>query len=497
MRREKRLPPKDVLPTPEFYAREARKRLAFYAGVCDPFYEPSRFHYCLADRLQRVATGKARRTITNTPPQHGKSRKTTIEMVSWMLGHDPRKHVAVASYSKGLSTKAVTATRDRFRTAAFQTIFPHARLKRGEGSKHYWQTDKGGSYRAVGIDSGFTGHHVTDLIIDDPHEDFASAQSEARREHVWDWFWSTAFPRVHPQGTITIIMTRWHPDDLVGRLTNPQRIAQIQKMGIPVQPWERLNLSAIAGPGDPIGREEGAALWPERYPAAFLQSVRAESLSYIWSALYEGNPVPKGGNYIDPADFVVISPDQVPGGLQWVRYWDLAESEKKTSDYTAGARVALDRMGNLYIRDILFGQWRWPHAKAKIAQTARDEKILVGVESQGAGMGIACKELADEIGDGAVVREYSVHKDKLTRALYWIAKTEKRKVFLVGGGEWLTAFKAQCESFPNGEHDDMVDAVSGAAQMVAETEGAGRAESLTEATRRQIRTFAEGRRTLF
>jgi predicted phage terminase large subunit-like protein len=231
--------------------------------------------------------------------------------------------------------------------------------------------------------------------------------------------------------------------------------------------WEVINLPGLAEPNDPIGREVGEPLFPERFPLEKMKSIRASVGSYIWAALYTGSPVRMGGNYIPVGNFEVVDADEVPEGLRWARFWDLATTENATSDYTASPAGAFYGTGPdmvLYIRDMANFQKEWPAVRERIKLLATAECIPVGIEVV-AGFKSAYQNLAEVMPSHVPLREYGVDKDKLTRALAWIAMVENGKVKLVRG-PWITDFILQAEQFPAGVHDDMVDGVSGLFQML-------------------------------
>lgn len=437
----------------------ARDNLLVYIRLCDPRYIVGKVHRYLASKLRDVATRKIRRVIIDMPPQHGKSRLTAVEFGTWMLGREPTLNVVLTSYSGDLAKDRAGEARDRLASETYKAIFPTRLMWRWQ-PRSGWKTAAGGSFRAVGTTGTLTGRPCDMLIIDDPHKDFAEANSPTIRESVWQWFLSTAFTRLAPDGVIVIIMTRWHVDDLVGRLTDPKRIAELRDAGCDEANFEVINLPAIAEAGDPLGRAEGEALFPERYGVKRLREIRATLTAFLWAALYEGKPVPLGGHYIDSRDFNLIGGDEVPADLFWVRYWDLATEAKRLNDFTASVQAALDSAGNLYLRAGIDGQWDWPKSRGMIAAAAHNERVIVGIEAV-AGFKTAFQNVREVVSPDIMLIETTVDKDKLTRALPWIALTENRRVFVVRG-DWVTSFFAQCEAFPMGAHDDWIDAVSGA-----------------------------------
>jgi len=183
----------------------------------------------------------------------------------------------------------------------------------------------------------------------------------------------------------------------------------------------------------------------------------------------EGEFVELEGTIFRRQDFKII--DQAPEDLRWVRFWDLAVSVKTVADYTAGAKVAF-KDGKLYIADVIRGRWEYPEAKEMIIQTGQVDgsKVWIGVERVAFQLA-AIQELQRVAALAAHYIEGVVpDKDKLSRAMGWAARARSGNVFLVNG-PWVHDFLNEADDFPQGSFDDQVDAVSGAVQMIARTEG--------------------------
>lgn len=305
------------------------------------------------------------------------------------------------------------------------------------------------------------------LIIDDPTKNREEAESKATRDKIWDWYTSTAYTRLSPQGVVVIVMTRWHPDDLVGRLMDPDYQSDLAAAGVNEEKFRIINLPAIAeSDDDPLGRKAGEALWPERWDEQRLKATKHTVGSYDWNSLYQNCPVMKGGNYIQREWFKVRPRNSIPSGMRWVRAWDIASTEKAKNDPFCGVKGAMFE-GILYLDGMMTGRMKWPDQRRKILTTAIIEGILVGVGAQGQEVGLA-DDLKEASKGKAVIKSYSQVKDKLTRALSWIALAEAEKVVLIEG-EWIWDFLDEAEAFPTGKHDDRIDAVSLVHQMLTET----------------------------
>lgn len=460
----------------DFAASQARKYLLEYARICDPTWQPSAIHRKLAEILQAAIEGKGpKRLGISTPPQHGKSRVTSVEAATWYLGRYPRNHVVIASYAATLAGERSLESRERFRHPMFGRTFPDVRLSPMKATSDYWATNKWGTFKAVGVGGSLTGRPADLVIIDDPFKDYAEAHSPTQRQNVWNWFQSVVMTRIKPTSIIIVMQTRWHIDDLLGRLLDPAR-QEASGTGEFSERYTSINIPALCeDPAtDPLSRTVGESSWPERYPKGFYEALRNVTLPYIWGSLYQGKPVKMGGNYCDPEKMTVIDPEQVPAGMYWARGWDLAATEDKKNDFTAGVKAAMGPPPNwrpspgnpgespplncLYLAEMQDFQKEWPEARERIKNTATLERIEVGIEAV-AGFKTAYQNLVEVMPNNIAVKEIGVDKDKLTRALPWFAMMHNRAVYVVRG-EWINRFKEQLQQFPDGAHDDMVDAVS-------------------------------------
>jgi predicted phage terminase large subunit-like protein len=450
----------------------ARLRIIDFARYFDGKYIVSKVHRAIADKLESIVHGKINRLIITVPPRHGKSRLVAIEFPAWLLGASPEKRITVASYGASLSSLASSRTKQRVNTSAFQCMFPNFSLNDSRQTQADWETGEHGGYRAVGIGGSLTGFGCDVLIVDDPIKDHVVASSPNARQKIWDWFTSVAMTRLTPNGVVVIIMTRWHQDDLVGRLLDPDYTEDLEESGLGAESWEVLNLPALAEANDVLGRAEGEALFPEKISREHLEGKRKVLGSYLWACMYEGRPQVKGGNYVSTASFRIIQPEHVPEGMRWMRFWDVATSEDKMSDFTSGMKGALGPETEpsrgpeqvLYLDGLTRGQWIWPKARDTIKAIAESERILVGVEAVG-GFKTSVDNLREVVAKDVMILPINIATDKLTRALGWFALVENRKVCLVQG-PWCVPFMAQAEAFPMGAHDDDIDAVSGLYAML-------------------------------
>ncbi len=466
-----------------FWNAEACRSLIAFAMHGDPAYLDDLCHHVIASYLEAFEKRSISRLIFSIPPQHGKSRLCSVEFPAWAMARKPGQRFILGSYGADLSEKHTGSCLDRVRSQSFTDIFPDVLVRKTFGSRKAFVLTNGSSYRGVGVGGALTGHSADTLIIDDPFKSFEEAHSPRQRQKVWDWYLGTALTRLQSGGGILVISTRWHKDDLIGRLIDPKRQAEVKSAGVEVKPWVVINMRGIARETDILGRAVGEALAPGRFSADEIRAIMAQLGSYKSAALYDGEPKVEGGNHFSRKSVRVI-PRQNRTGLRWVRFWDLAAKEKQSSDAYASVRMAELPDGRTLVAAPIRGVWSWPKAREVIKETAVSEAkaglvFQIGIESQG-GFATAVQNLREVTPNTVSVREVTVHADKLVRALPWVAKGENGSL-VFEDSPWLDALFTELEEFPNGEHDDLWDAMSGAHWMLGRGLGVGHTLARPEA----------------
>lgn len=421
--------------------------------------------------VQSGGTEGTGRLLISMPPRHGKTTTVAKRWPAYLLGRHSDWRMALVSYGAELSEDASRAVRSLLRDEPrYHHVFPNTVLSDESRAINRWsvagRSPDNPSVVAVGVGGPLTGRGFQVIIIDDPIKNRQDAESEVMRKGLKDWYRGTLRTRLEPGGAIVIIMTRWHEDDLVGWLESQQKIGEGED-------WTVLNLPALAEEkdshgnkiDDPLGRKDGDALWHERYPRAILTETKRALGSYDWESQYQGHPKPPAGSKIMRDWFKTIEADEVPKGLVWVRYWDLAISTKPGSSYTASSRVAFDEEGNMYVASMIRGHWEWPTQRKIMKETMKAEAalgVLHGVESALHGTAAVQQFRREKDLRGIPMKGVDVHVDKLTRALNWIALAEDGKVILVRGA-WVSDFLDEAAAFTgkNDLYDDQVDTVSG------------------------------------
>jgi len=418
------------------------------------------------------------------PPRHGKSQFISRFLPAFLFGKDPNTRIIGASYGQDFANKISRDVQQIMLSRRYAEIFPSTRLPRAglqadverRSTTEFDIMGKRGSYVARGVGTGATGRGADWIIIDDPIKNRADAESQNNRDSVWQWYRSSIRTRLEKGGKILLILTRWHEDDLGGRLLKKMKTDR------EADKWKVVSLPALAEkspnthPKDK--RKPGEPLWPERYSKFYLLKTKATLGPYDWSALYQQSPLPPGGAAIKRQWLMqIISREKTPEGLQWVRFWDLAVTTKKRSDHTASVQAAMDIERNLFLRGGIRGKWTWPGARKILITAANREKVLVGVESTATQIGFVNDLQQDKDLKFAAIVGCNPTADKLTRALPWIAKAAAGKLYVVEG-PWVDDFIEECVRFTGAgdAEDDQIDAVSGAYQMLLDATDSAIAE---------------------
>lgn len=264
---------------------------AEYCIAIDSKYRLEWFHEEIARKLEqgyrRLMQGEDVRLMIFMPPRHGKSDMTTQKFSSWVLGKSPDTPIVVSSYSSELATDFGLRTRDIMQSDIYQIMFG-TKLRADAKAKGRWITEAGGGYTAVGVGGALTGRGFKIGIIDDPFKNREEADSPVIREARDGWYKSTFSTREEGNSMVVFILTRWHDDDLAGRVLKASREAK--QRGEVYDDWDVIEYKAIATEDDGH-RKEGEALWPSKFPIDKLRKKRVEMGSYEFSALYQQTPI--------------------------------------------------------------------------------------------------------------------------------------------------------------------------------------------------------------
>lgn len=461
--------------TPQAAAQELLRRQAARNGLIPftqftkPDFQPGAHHHIIADALERVERGQCRRLIIEAPPRHTKSELGSRRFPAWYLGRHPTRQIITATYASDFAQDFGRDVREIVKSEAYQQLF-HMQLASDSTAKWRWHTDSDGVYVATGVDGQVTGRGAHVALIDDPFKNRQDADSETQRETVWRWYTSTLRPRLMSyedaelgriQGAIVLICTRWHEDDLAGRLLEAAKTGG--------EEWEVIQLPAIR-----FKNGEEKALWPEWYPLTELRSIQAAIGPRDWLSLYQQTPTAEAGTYFkrewfDPQRYSVI-----PENLSIYMSGDFAVTEGD-GDFTEIAVWGIDHADNIYALDWYSGQVTadaWTQAILDRVDRWKPEwfvgetgPIRRAVEP------FLMKAMTDR--KAYVMVEWLPHgtANKEANARSFQALASVGKVHFPHT-EWAERVIDQLLRFPSGKHDDAVDACSLFGRMLEQTWGA-------------------------
>lgn len=423
----------------------ARRNLIDFTRYTLPGYEAADHHRRIAEALEKVERGEIDRLMIFMPPRHGKSELASKRFPAWCLGRNPKRQIIAASYNSDLANDFGRSVRNIVAEPEFSNVFRDVALAADSKAANRLNTNHGGAYVAAGVGTAVTGRGANIALIDDPLKDREEADSERRRDLVWDWYRSTLYTRLMPGGAIVLIQTRWHEDDLAGRLLE-QDGAQ----------WQVVELPAINAAGE--------ALWPEWYDLATLQRIKETVGQREWSALYQQQPQPDEGTYFQRDWFTEWTTR--PAHMHVYGTSDYAVTDGG-GDWTVHRLWGVDHEGTLHRLDGWRGQTTsdvWIDEKLRLM---RKWKPLAWFGEAGViqkAIEPALRRRMRETETMCRLEWLPSISDKPTRARGFQARASMGKVRFEPGAD-ISEFLM----FPAGKHDDDVDCASMIGRALDET----------------------------
>lgn len=425
-------------------------------------------HILLLDKvLMETISAKDGRLLVNMPPRHGKSELISKYLPFWYLVNFPGKHIILTTYETSFSTHWGRKVRDLIEMNG--KAYGVELDKSSHAAGNFRLKDELGSMTCVGAGGSLTGRGADLLIIDDPLKNDAEANSAHQRDLVWDWFRSTAFTRIEPNGTAIIIMTRWHEDDLTGRIIADNK-----------DDWRHIMLPAIAEDGDVLGRKTGSALWEKRFPLSRLLKIRDTIGSYWFSSLYQQRPTPQGDGLFKRSKFRYFNEREhfyeICGlgekifKANCIKFAtvDLAISSSERADMTAVIEFAVSPNRDIFILNVIAERISpVEHINLIRNRCLAAGLSLIGIES----VQYQTSLIKSALAEGLPIKELKPDRDKFSRAIPVSAMVESGKVFFRANADWLVKFEQELVAFPTGTHDDMVDAFAYITQMTSYNSG--------------------------
>lgn len=452
------------LPTlREVRAEKGRRGLLDFTLYTYPEYQPNWHHIELCKLLDRFVAGEIRRLIVCLPPRYGKSELVSRRLPAFILGKHPDDGIIATSYGADLASMMNRDVQRIIDGEQYHDVFPETKLY-GENVRTTAQgsylrnsdifevVDHKGYYKSAGVGGAITGMGCKWGIIDDPVKNRAEAESVVYRNALWDWYRSTFYTRLEKDARILLTVTRWHEDDLAGRLL---KLAKEDKNA---DQWTLFSVPAIAEgelmPCDP--RQIGEVLWPEKYPPAEVMKIKVNAGGYEWAALYQQRPSAPAGNMLNRSWWKYYR--QAPSRFdEVIESWDCSFKDTAGTDYVVG-QVWGRRGADKYLLDQVRARMdfpvtiaavrslsaKWPIARAKLVEDkANGTAVIATLKREIPGL------IPVEPDGGKVVRAWSVSPE-----------IEAGNVYIPEVADWVSDFVEECANFPNGSHDDQVDAMS-------------------------------------
>jgi predicted phage terminase large subunit-like protein len=465
----------------EIKKERARRNLLSFVLYTMPNYEVNWHHESICNKLDQFAKGEIQYLMIFVPPQHGKSQLSSRHFPAYKLGLTPSCKIAVCSYSGTLSGGFNRDCQRLISSNEYKEIFPNTRLA-GKNSRAsddatvlrnseiFETVDHKGFFKSAYVRGPLTGTSVDVGIIDDPFKDRLEAESQRMRDNVWDWYVDVFSTRLHNQSQQLILLTRWHEDDLAGRLLAEDD--EREKEG-KERKWTVVTYPAIKEPatseGDP--REIGEALWESKHSRERILDQKSKS-ERTFNSLYQQNPKPLEGNIIKTEKFNIITAQDFEKLAKnkpytWQFKVDGAYTDKSQND--ASAMITATLIDNqMYIKKVESVRKELPELcewiVSEVKELGYSSKSFIRIEPKANGLSTIQSikkgtKLNVEAYKFPKVRGVRLDdKDKVTRAFAITEIIQTGRITLIDdGSNWPKTFKAQCAAFPAGKHDDEVD----------------------------------------
>lgn len=469
---------------------KARSSSLAFAQYVDPTYTENAFYQDLNAKLDLVLSGEIKRLMIFAPPQHGKSRTISETFPARWIGENPDIPCAIVSYGAFLAQNFSTRVRDIVEGSEFPKLYGEL-SNRGQRlttrddmrAKGMWRLSypfRGGLW-AGGVGGPIGGIGFGLIIIDDPYKSWKDAHSDTVREAVYQYYRGTMMTRLWQDGRVIIVTTRWHENDLPGRLLSEEpdewavvrypALAESQK----VRDTNNEFIGLPIGEPDPLGREEGEPLSPERFNKEGLEEKESDVGPRAWAAEYQGVPRPAEGDMIKRHWFEFVS--RVPKEAKRVRYWDKAGSEGAGA-FTAGVLVA-EHEQTFYIEDVVRGQWSSNEREKIIHQTiVRDtqmygNKVITYIEQEPGSGGKESAEYTIKNNAGYRIKKDLPSGDKDTRLQPFADQAEGGNVKILTA-LWNNIWLNELTAIPNSTYRDQGDATAGAFNKLAIKKAGGK-----------------------
>jgi predicted phage terminase large subunit-like protein len=417
-------------------------------------YIPARHHRLLISKLEAVARGEITRLAVFMPPGSAKSTYASVLFPPWLLAQDPKAQFLAASHTTELAERWGRRVRNLI---ADNAPILDLTLSEDNQAAGRWALGQGGEYMAAGAMTGIAGFRAKYGLIDDPIRSRQDAESLLVRDRIWEWYLSDFRPRLIPNARQILIQTRWHEDDLAGRALNHE-------------PWEVVELPALAKQDDALGRAVDEPLWSDDdygYGGQLLM-LRDTTPPRVWSSLYQQSPTPDEGDYFKE-DW--LKPRDILPAHKLLRIYGATDYAVTADggDYTVHVVVGIDHLNNMYLLDVWRGQRSsdvWVEAFCDLISQYRP---LAWAEETGqirSGVGPFLEKRMRERRVYVNRQQFPTRGDKAVRARSIQGRMALDGLYYPKNASWVADFLAELLNFPASKHDDQVDALGLVGQLL-------------------------------
>jgi len=434
-----------------------RSDLLAFAKHTNPKYITGKHHRILADMLMAIEQGEKNRVCVNMPPRHGKSELVSTLFIAWYLGRNPDKQIMLVSHTADLAVDFGRKVRNLINSDVYREIFPDVKLAVDSKSAGRWNTNSGGIFFACGIGSALAGRGADLLVVDDPHseQDVLNGNFEVF-ERAYQWFVYGARTRLMPNAAIAIVATRWHTDDLTGRLVRDMSLNELADQ------YELVEFPAILETADKeTGLTVEKALWPEFFDLEALHKTKASMPLFQWNSQYQQDPSSEEGAIIK-REWWNLWVDEKPPKCEFIiMALDAAAETHNRADYTAITTWGVffyepTEAYNIILLNAIKARYEFPELKrVSILEYQEWEPDSFIVEKKSAGtalyqelrrMGIPVQDFTPHRGSGDKTARLNSVTDIISSGLVWVPQTR-----------WAEEVVEEMAAFPFGSNDDLLD----------------------------------------
>jgi predicted phage terminase large subunit-like protein len=427
----------------------AQRDFMAYVHEMWPGFVSGRHHKVMANKFEEIVEGKLKRLIICMGPRHTKSEFASYLLPSWFLGRYPNKKIIQSSNTAELAVGFGRKVRNLVGSEQYSRVFPNINLRSDSKAAGRWSTNHNGEYFAIGVGGTVTGKGADLLIIDDPHSEQEAKLAASNPEifdTVYEWYTSGPRQRLQPGGAIVIVQTRWSKKDLVGRILQSAADREGEN-------WEVIEFPAILPSGKP--------LWPEFWSLEELEALRSELPPAKWNAQYQQQPTSEEGALIKRDWWKKWEGERPPHCDFTIQSWDTAFTKSERSDYSACTTWGVFYKDedyndpNIILLDAFKERLEFPELKASALRHYKEwepDAFIVEAKASGApliyelrSMGIPVQEFTPTRGNDKIVRVNAV-ADLFASGKVWAPATR-----------WAAEVIEEMASFPNSDHDDLVD----------------------------------------